>query len=91
MNVLSPSLPFTKEDWMGFAGAEPWANGDEPVAREVGDRYVVADPRRAEFTDEQGNPAYSRRLPFASQAEAMAFLDGLPADFDPAAFGFAPF
>ena len=32
-----------KTRWDGFAGAESWPNGDEPVYCEIGDYLIIAD------------------------------------------------
>lgn len=34
---------FTKNDWMGFAGAEPFKDGSSPLIAEYGELYIIID------------------------------------------------
>lgn len=34
---------FTKIDWMGFAGAEPFQDGSSPLIAEYGELYILID------------------------------------------------
>lgn len=34
---------FTKVDWMGFAGSEPFQDGSSPLIAEYGELYIIID------------------------------------------------
>ena len=34
---------FTKNDWRGFAGAEPFKDGSSPLIAEYGELYIIID------------------------------------------------
>ena len=78
--------PFSQFDWYGFAGAESWPNGDQPVLREVGNYLLVADSGGVEAHLE--DDSWGMRVAFPAAKAACAFLNGLPDDFNPEAFGF---
>lgn len=84
--------PFTETDWYGFAGAECFPDESRPanpVMREVNGYLLVADANGVECYHEGGATTDCYRLDAQlNQAGAMAFLNGLPADFQPAQFGF---
>lgn len=87
--------PFTEEDWYGWAGAEGWnlvegvGYSDQPVIRCWNNHYCIADANGAcAVTGEDGDCWQADSLHFPNQACAMAFLNGLPDDFTPQAFGF---
>lgn len=73
--------------WEGFAGAERFENGDEPVYVEANNFGILASVNGTEAYDENGT-AWQLLLSFPNQACARAFLAGLPNDFEPATFGF---
>lgn len=86
---------FTDSDWMGCAGAEGWGQHipgtgyeQQPLAVEISDKwYVTADHRSVLACNEDGD-CWEVCIPFPTQSCARAFLAGLPADFEPADFGF---
>ena len=81
--------------WYGFAGAECWPNGDEPVYCEVNDHLIIADNGQVGiYTDNGDNDQGMLSIPdltFPNQKCAIAFLTGLPDDFNPVDFGAKPF
>lgn len=76
--------------WHGFAGCKCWANGDEPVFTDIGNWLLVADVNGTGVYGDEEKDAYggmfidSRHL---TQKSAIAFLRGLPDDFNPSDFG----
>lgn len=78
--------------WYGFAGAESWSNGDEPVFCEVNDHLLIADSNGVGiYFGEDGDGMLNIDLAFPTQKAAIAFLTGLPDNFNPADFGAKPF
>jgi hypothetical protein len=93
---MTTARPFDDADWQAFAGAEPWPNGDQPLAREVGRFLVIADCvevqamrlRPEEMNQPDEDRYWSLTYGFPTQKGALAFLNGLPEDIEPEAFGF---
>lgn len=88
--------PFTETDWMGLAGATCWPGNDtrpdnQPVIREFISFCIVADRTSvqlisADLEQWQDMPG----VKFPCQAPALAFLNGLPKQFNPEEYGFVP-
>ena len=83
--------PFTREDWMGFAGAEHFADGAEPLAAEG--RFTLAAKREwlvildatggclmVEDDPQNDYGGYCLHHPFATPAEAEAWFRTAIAD-----------
>lgn len=95
--------PINDDEWEGLNRAECWDNaclfdGDPtkfPISRSVGDYYMVADPHgvEAHLWDEakQDSFLWTWLVEFPTQACALAFLNGLPEDFNPITYGFEEF
>lgn len=83
--------------WYGFAGAESWDNGDQPVFCEIGQPesvgyndacqwLLIADRNGCGVYGDEEKDAFGGMLiniPFPTQKAAIAFLTGLPDDFKP--------
>ncbi len=92
-----PARPFTCNDWHAFAGAETWpmnrGTGDlvQPVLREIGNWLLVADRNGMEAYcngKDYTQGIFRLDLALPTQALALALLNGLPDDFNPALYGF---
>ena len=83
--------PFTREDWHGFAGAERFADGAEPLAAEG--RFTLAAKREwllildatggclvVEDDPQNDYGGYCLHRPFATPAEAEAWFRKAIAD-----------
>lgn len=97
LNDAAPAQEFGQFDWDAFAGAEEWPsrNGENPkppVWRQVGPWMFVFGATASEVYKEEGednDEAYeNNKLIFPSQAAALAWLNDVPADFNPKKFGF---
>jgi hypothetical protein len=83
---------FTDSDWEAFAGAEEWSSTKKPVIREVNDYLVIGD-RNGLVAYQYDAKGYVKAWALhteLNQKAALAFLNGLPQDFEPKTFGFEP-
>jgi hypothetical protein len=90
-SAINPkTLPFNKDMWMAFSGAEEWSDGP-PVYREFPKYLVIASAAGIEchVQSDYPDPVWSRLdVEFPTQKGAVTFLDALPVDFDPEEYGF---
>jgi hypothetical protein len=80
---------FTETDWMAFSGATNWDDDEaRPVIREFPGGYcVIADPTGLQLVSDEGF-YWGCEVQLPTQDFAIAFLAGLPNEFDPAQYGF---
>lgn len=91
MTTTTLAAPFTDYDWHGFAGCEPWPNGDRPLIREVpGGTLLVADKNGigAYRSDDNDTDAWMLNVEFPTQRAAEIFLNGWSEGDSPEALGF---
>lgn len=87
---MTTAQQFDRTMWDTFSGCEQWlhAGRHQPVSREVGDTWlVIADPQGVTATT-CTNEQWVMDVAFPTQTAAIAFLNGLPATFEPEYFGF---
>lgn len=91
---MSLAKEFEEGTWECFAGASRWPDKANPVEREVGKWWVIADPHgvEAHWVDESTKPwtehCWGLDVKFKTQDKAVAWLNRLPDDFHPETFGF---
>lgn len=101
---MNKATVFSDDMFHGFAGAArfPQTTFDEqttrPVSREIGDYLIIACGQQtgcygdANPEDDCGIPMWGLKgVVFPNQKAAIAWLNCLPEDFTPQAFGFESF
>lgn len=72
---------FEEHDWDGFAGAECWSDGTQPLAADEGEFFFVADPNAVCVCVPESwgllNDALQLDIHCVTPAAARAYLNGL--------------
>lgn len=87
LDESSPVRLFNESDWLGLAGAEPFADGSDPFIREIGRWTIVTDASGLSVITDDGDQYGYTSIPGMTPALGRAILTGLPTDFDPSQFG----
>lgn len=71
--------PFTDEDWLLFAGAEEFPNGDRPlIDDDQEDLIFIAGRDQIEVVQSDAEAAWAMPVKFFNADSAQVFLAGLP-------------
>lgn len=78
--------PFGKYDWDGYAGAERFPDGSDPLIASTDKGEFIADPNAIQFMDfvDMGNTySYNWKKQPQSQREAFMMIENLMKDIGP--------